>query len=123
MSKPRKEPNDELKASFAMWLGLPHEARAEDEKTQDQWGKKYGITPNTLSRWKEDPHVHAIANGAVKMFFQNETFAIIQKMIEDAKAGDWHARRDYLEWQGELGSRTKDARMPGVKVTLERDTD
>jgi hypothetical protein len=119
--KPLKEISDEIKANFALWMGLPVEARAPDERNQTQWGDKYGVSEHTMSVWKRDPQVHAIANGAMKTFFRSDTYEVIQKMVEDAKKGDWHARRDYLEWQGELGSRTKDARSPVINVTLKED--
>lgn len=114
---------NETKIAFAVWLGLPESARAEDEKTQIQWSEKYGVTQKTLSFWKKDPQVHAIADNALKTLFSNETFEIIKKMVDDAKGGDWHARRDYLEWQGELGSKIKKTKTPVINLKVVEDND
>lgn len=109
------------KMQFGMWLGLPKSTRQDDEVTLEQLSKKIGTSRECLSRWRDDPYVKQCAENAVKIFGGNDKLAIIQSLVSDAKAkGNVQAKRLYLEWQNEIGTRQNSSKTPSqFNVTFE----
>ena len=48
---------EDVRSLFVEWLALPEELR--DPRTQKEFGKRYGISQQTLSSWKTNKKVHA----------------------------------------------------------------
>jgi len=88
-----------------MWLGMPPDAREDDERTLDALAKKLGHSAETLSRWKKDPYVQDITQNALKVLGGNRKLAIIKAMMDKAEEGSFQHQRLYFEWQGDIGPR------------------
>jgi hypothetical protein len=90
-----------------MWLGMPPNSRQPDEKTAKEFAEKIGVREETLSRWRQDALVRKVSDNAMKLYGGNSKLEVINAIIESAKHGNSQAQRLYLEWQGELVSKTK----------------
>ena len=120
--KPKTGETDSRKRQYAIWLGIPISARGEDERTQSQYSQKYFITEKTLSKWKRDPEVQAIAQDALKILGGRDVMQVIQTMTELAKIADpknFNDRKLFLEWQGQVGTKKDDNLPIEFKVSFE----
>jgi len=111
MSNKRRESERE---QFAIWLGMPPEHR--HPKTEADLAEKLGVTTVTLSNWKKDPDVKALAQNAIRILGGNEMYAITQALIEESKQGKVKAIELYLKWQGQLAQEKKTELPPVIKV-------
>lgn len=106
--RPKAGSTEDLKIQFGIWLGLPPDARQADEKTQEEFAKKIGVTLKTLIQWKSDPGVQETARNSMRILGGNRKMKIIDKLMSMAEMGDVAAIKLYLEWQGEIGQRAMD---------------
>ena len=124
MARPKMGDNDDKKRQYAIWLGIPIEARKEGEKTQVQFAKKLGLNPMTLKRWKKEVGVQEIARNALKVLGGGDVMEVINVMTSLARMADpktYNDRRMFLEWQGQIGQK-KPAGLPGgIEVTFKTD--
>lgn len=112
---------DDLKIRYGIWLGLPPVAKADDEKTIEEFAKKIGVSMVTLIRWKYDALVQDTARNALRMFGDDRKLQIINKIMDQAAAGEWQQQRLFMEWMGEIGINAKDKfkrAPPQMEVTL-----
>ena len=77
-----KEEKRDLQQQFGMWLGLPYSAR--EPKLEKDLAEQMGVTPKSLSVWKNDPIVQQAKVNAVKTLAGKHTLSVVNKMIEKA---------------------------------------
>lgn len=119
MAWTKKHTNDDKKTQFGIWLGLPVEGRKDDERTEEQFSKKLGVSPKSLVRWKDDAHVQEIARNAVKVFFGNDSYDVVKEVVKQAKGGSAPHARLFLEYNGDIGTAVKKRELPKQwKITL-----
>jgi hypothetical protein len=113
------EESVQKRIQFGIWMGIPAYARDPQLQTIEQIGYKLGVSKETIRAWKKDKFVLQIAENAVKIHAGTHKFSIVNKMIEQAEAGDHNAQKLYLDYMGELGSSRYEPKDRGVKKEKE----
>jgi len=127
VARPKVGETANKKRQYAIWLGIPEQARKVDEKTQKAFSVKYCVTEKTLMAWRKDPEVQAIAKDALKILGGGDTMEVINVMVALAKTPDpkmFNDRKMFLEWQGQVGNKRVDGGKVGkFEVTFKEDGD
>lgn len=102
------------KRKLGMWLGLPEAARQE-YKTQKELATYMGVTQKTLTKWRSDPDVQAIAQDALKILGGDRMMEVIKALMDSASGDSSHSpqdRRTVMEWQGLIGTKRGAGQAP-----------
>ena len=85
---------------FAKFCATPRALRAI--KTQDQFAKQFGVSPDTLSDWKKLPEFAEAVRREIRSREKEGLPEIIEALRKEALKGDPGAVRLLLQYVGEL---------------------
>lgn len=85
-----------LVEEFVDWMY----ARARTPATQTEWAREHGIHPDSVKRWKRNPHFKAYMEArAVEINLSPERIQdVLDAIYTAASNGDVQAAREYLRW-------------------------
>ena len=111
----------EKRIQFALWLATPEKAR--NPKSQQLLAEELGVTPETVSRWRDHPSVVEIKNNAVGYMMNDVLWQVVEKTKKAAVEGNAQDRRLYFQLSGYLDKEKRD-RTPSVsgevKIVIEQ---
>jgi hypothetical protein len=85
---------------FVRFCATPRALRAV--KTQEQFAKKFGVSPDTLSDWKKLPEFTEEVRREIRLREKDDLSEIIDALHGKALTGDPGAIRLLLQYVGEL---------------------
>ena len=111
----------EKRIRFALWLATPEKAR--NPKSQQELANELGVTPETISRWRDHPSVVEIKNNAVGYMMNDVLWDVVTKTKEAAVSGNAQDRRLYFQLSGYLDKEKRDKGLTEIKeakIVIER---
>jgi DNA-binding XRE family transcriptional regulator len=102
---------DEEKRLFAEFLCMTKLHRVEyfQITTQDEFAKKYGVNPKTLSEWKKEPRFIKMKRDMQRNLAADKLPDLLEALSERALGDrDVSAIREYLKYLGESIDRTEE---------------
>ncbi len=87
-------------AEFVRFCATPRELR--ELKTQGEFARKFGVSPDTLTDWKQMPGFYDLVRIEIRSHEQDGLADVISALRAEAESGDPGAIRLWLQYIGEM---------------------